>query len=122
MNPRARVPRGYLVLFASLYAIQGVVVAYFFNYNQIYMESTGVGRVDASALQSAALLPFVLKFLAGPVSDRIDVLGLGHRKPYIVLGLLLQSLGLVGLSLFDPSRHWGTFAIVAVVAVTGMSL
>src|SRR5262249_48242261 len=41
-DSRDRVRPAYLLLFASLYAIQGVVVAYFFNYNQGYMKVAGV--------------------------------------------------------------------------------
>jgi hypothetical protein len=44
MSRPDRVGPAYLILFASLYALQGVVVAYFFNYNQGYMEAAGVPR------------------------------------------------------------------------------
>ena len=32
----------YLALFAALYAIQGIVIASFFNFNQTYMRAGGV--------------------------------------------------------------------------------
>ena len=41
MNGQRRVAPGYLALFASIYALQGVVVAYFFNYNQLFMIAGG---------------------------------------------------------------------------------
>ena len=49
MDGKQRVPSGYLALFASLYALQGVVVAYFFNYNLLYMMAGGVRKADAAA-------------------------------------------------------------------------
>ena len=48
MDGKQRVPSGYLALFASLYALQGVVVAYFFNFNQLYMMAGGVSKADAA--------------------------------------------------------------------------
>ena len=73
-------------------------------------------------MQTLALMPFVLKFLAGPFSDRFNLFGLGHRKPYIVLGLVLQSLGLMGLALVDPGRQLVGFTALAVLTVTGLGL
>jgi PAT family beta-lactamase induction signal transducer AmpG len=122
MSRGGRVKPAELALFASLYAVQGVVVAYVFTYNKIYMTESGVAERAAADAQSIALVPFILKFLGGPVSDRFNLLGLGHRRPYIVLGLVMQSLGLLGLSLIDPGRALGPFTVVAVLAVTGLAL
>ena len=122
MDERLRVRPGYLALFASLYALQGVVVAYFFNYNQLYMMAGGVSKEPAADVQSLALLPFILKFLGGPLSDRFNLLGLGHRKPYIVIGLVVQSLGLLDLSLVDPGRNLAGFSTMALLTVAGLAL
>jgi PAT family beta-lactamase induction signal transducer AmpG len=122
MNPTGRVGGAYLALFASLYAIQGVVAAYFFTFNPVHMKTAGVPATMRADVQSVALLPFILKFLAGPISDRFSLLGLGHRKPYIVLGLGLQSVGLVGLALVDPGQRLSAFAVLAVLTVTGLGL
>src|SRR5206468_1454887 len=73
MSRPARVGTGYVALFATLYAVQGVVVAYFFNFNQIYMGTRGVASQVAASVQSVALVPFLLKFLAGPLSDRVNL-------------------------------------------------
>ncbi|MHC5538247.1 MFS transporter [Singulisphaera rosea] len=122
MTSGRRVPASYFALFASLYAIQGVVVAYFFSFNQLYMIKYGVTPETASGVQSLALAPFLFKFLFGPLSDRVSLLGMGHRKPYIVSGLLLQSAGLLGLSRVDPGQHAIAFAVVAILTVTGLAL
>ncbi|MGO9596616.1 MAG: MFS transporter [Isosphaeraceae bacterium] len=122
MQSAHRVSPRYLALFTSLYALQGVVVAYFFNYNQLYMMAGGVERDAAAHAQSLALVPFILKFLGGPLSDRFNLLGWGHRRPYVVIGLVVQSLGLWGLSLVHPGTHLRAFTALAVVAVAGMAL
>ena len=122
MSQAARIPRVDLAFFASIYAVQGVTVAYFLNYNKKYMIDAGVDERTVALVQSAVLMTQVFKFVLGPLSDRVSPFGLGHRRPYIVLGLVLQSAGLVGLGLIHPSRHLGGYAMMAVAAVAGLAL
>ena len=122
MSRTERVGPVYLALFVGLYAVQGVVVAYFFNFNQIFMQASGVSAEATAKVQSLALVPFILKFLGGPISDRINLLGFGHRKPYIVVGLVVQTLGLLGLVAVHPGRDLGAFTTLAVLTVTGLAL
>jgi PAT family beta-lactamase induction signal transducer AmpG len=122
VTDQPRVPRVYLTLFASIYALQGVTVAYFLNFNKQYMIDAGVDPRVVARVQSAALMPLAFKFLLGPLSDRFSPFGLGHRRPYIVLGLLVHSAALVGLSLVHPARHLGPYAAMAVLAVVGLAL
>jgi PAT family beta-lactamase induction signal transducer AmpG len=112
----------YLVLFAALYAIQGIVIAYFFNFNQPYMRAGGVSDATIGTVSTIALIPLILRFLGGPLSDRINLFGLGHRRPYIVLGLAMQSLGLLGLSRVHPGDHLAGFTALAVLTVLGLAL
>ncbi len=119
---RSRIAPAYLALAASLYALQGVVVAYLFNFNKQYMIASGVPEDKVSWVQTLALAPLVLKFLAGPVSDRWSLLGLGHRRPYLVVGLLVQGGALAGLAMVDAGGHLGAFAALAVLAVAGLGL
>ena len=122
MSGTTRVPRIELAFFASIYAVQGVTVAYLLNYNKKYMIDAGVDERTVALVQSAVLMTLVFKFLLGPLSDRVSLFGLGHRRPYIVLGLLLQSAALVGLSLIHPARHLGAYAMMAVASVAGLAL
>jgi MFS transporter, PAT family, beta-lactamase induction signal transducer AmpG len=123
MSGEGRLGLPYLALFASLYALQGVVVAYFFNFNPDYMQAAGVHDEETIGwVQVVATLPLIFKFLGGPLSDRFNLLGLGHRRPYIILGLLLQAGGLAGLTRIDPGQHLGGFTAMAVVAVAGLAL
>jgi PAT family beta-lactamase induction signal transducer AmpG len=120
-EPR-RIAPATLALAVSLYALQGVVIAYFINFNKPYMESRGVPGPLIGRVQSAALAVLVLKFLAGPISDRLNLLGLGHRRPYILLGVAMQTVGLAGLAFIDPSAHLALFTSLAVLAVAGLGL
>lgn len=111
-----------LALFAAVYAVQGVVFAYFINYMPGYMTAAGVARETVGVVQLIVMVPFVLKFLAGPFSDRFSPLGLGHRVPYIAAGLVLQGAALAGLTRIDPQRALGGFTTVALLAVLGMAI
>jgi PAT family beta-lactamase induction signal transducer AmpG len=117
-----RVPLALRILFASLYALQGVTVAYFFNYNKAYMKAAGVPEPVAATVETIALSPFLFKFLFGPVSDRYAPFGMGHRLPYIALGLIAQTIGLAGLTFIDPGRSLKGFGAMAFVAVLGLAL
>ena len=112
----------HLFLFGSLYAIQGIVISYFFNFNEKYMAEAGVSVGAIGTARSLALLPLVLRFLGGPLSDRVNLFGLGHRRPFIVLGLAIQAFGLFGLSRVNPGSHLVAFTVLAVLAVLGLAL
>ncbi|WP_169977070.1 MFS transporter [Tautonia rosea] len=118
-----RVGRVHLILFALVYGLQGVVFAYVINFNQLYMKASGLEETTINDVQTfAIILPFALKFLFGPISDRFNPLGLGHRRPFIGFGILMQSLGLIGLALINPGQHVGGFAAVALITVLGLAI
>ena len=122
MSAKPRVGPGYLTLFASLYALQGVAIAYFFNFTQRYMTIAGLDTATVGRVQSLALIPLIVRFLGGPLSDRFNLFGLGHRRPFILIGLALQGAGFWGLSLVNPAESvWG-FTALATVAVLGLAL
>jgi PAT family beta-lactamase induction signal transducer AmpG len=122
MSRSDRVAPAFLGLFAALYALQGIVVAYFFNFNKVYMETAGVSDERAGWAQSLATLPLALKFFGGILSDRVKIPGWGHRLPYITLGVVLESVGLVGLIFLHPHARFGGFVTMAVIAVVGLAL
>lgn len=124
-----RLDRRLIVLFAMLYAVQGVVVSYFLTFNGRYMLQPSIGE-DGQAIrltmaqigwcQTIATLPLAVKFLFGLWADKFSFLGFGHRRPYMLLGLLMQSLGLFGLTLVEPAKHVEAFTALATIAVCGL--
>jgi PAT family beta-lactamase induction signal transducer AmpG len=122
MTAERSISRIDLALGMSLYALQGVVVAYIVNYNKKYMVAGGVNELLAGRVETAVLMALVFKFVLGPISDRFSPFGLGHRRPFIVLGLVVQSLGLVGLTQFPPGTHLASYAAMAFLAVAGLCL
>lgn len=111
------------LVYLGVYALQGMVVAYFYTFLQGYLRAWGLtdeGRINW--IQSVALTPFIFKFLMGPVSDRLELGRLGRRIPYIVLGLAALALGLLGLSHVDPTRSPVGFMTLATLAVAGLAV
>jgi PAT family beta-lactamase induction signal transducer AmpG len=122
MTTDRRIRPAELALAVCLYSLQGVVVAYLLNFNKSYMIAGGVEERIAGRVETAVLLVLVLKFLLGPLSDRFNPLGLGHRRPFIVVGLIAQSCGLVGLSVVNSGSNLLGFAAMAYLAVIGLAL
>ena len=109
-------------MFGSLYFTQGTVLSYFTALNALYLLSRGLSMTDVGIFASIALIPFVLKIFLGMLSDRVNLLGMGHRKPYIILGLLVQAACLVAVPFIDPATHYWGFVALAFVLQMGMAL
>lgn len=105
-----------LAFFAMLYFVQGVGLAYFHNFQKPYLDSFAIDADLIGILTSILLLPFILKIFIGMVSDRVNLLGRGHRIPYIVLGILLASAAFVGLSFVSPGEEFTLYLLLAVMA------
>ncbi len=109
-------------LFLTLYFAQGALLNYFLNYNSTYLHDTfGINEREIGLFGLVLMLPFVLKILIGILSDKVNLLRLGHRKPYMILGLLMQSAGFFLVSFVSPVVNPGLFALVSLLAVTGMA-
>jgi PAT family beta-lactamase induction signal transducer AmpG len=109
-------------MFALLYFAQGAILSYFTALNALYLLSFELSMSRVGVFSAIALTPFILKILLGMVSDKVSLLGRGHRKPYIVLGLLVQA-GCLGVFPFiHPAQQFELLAFAAFVLMTGMAL
>jgi len=109
-------------LFALLYFVQGAIMSFFTALNAIYLLSFNVTMSQVGLMGLLVMLPFVLKIFLGILSDKVSLLGLGYRKPYIILGLLLQALCLVAAVYIDPGTHFWLYALTGFLLMTGMAL
>ena len=109
-------------LFALLYFAQGAVLSYFTALNALYLRSFELSISQIGVFSAIALTPFVLKIFLGMLSDRVNLLGRGHRQPYIVVGLLLQIGCLIVFPLVHPAQQFGLLLAVAFLAMAGMAL
>ncbi|MBN1120736.1 MAG: MFS transporter [Anaerolineae bacterium] len=109
-------------MFGSLYFSQGTILSYFTALNAIYFLSKGLSMTDVGIFASIALIPFVVKIFLGMLSDRVNLFGMGHRKPYILLGLIVQVACLIVVPFIDPARYYWGFVAVAFILQMGMAL
>ena len=77
---------------------------------------------DVGVFGAIALVPFVIKIFLGMLSDRVNLFGWGHRKPYILIGLLVQLACLVVVPFVDPAESYWGFVALAFTLQMGMAL
>lgn len=109
-------------LFASLYFAQGAIFSYYTALNSLYLRSFDLSMSQIGVVSGLAMIPFVLKIFLGMLSDRVNLLGMGHRKPYILIGILIQTLCVLAIPLVHPARQYGLFILIAFLLMSGMAL
>lgn len=110
-----------LVLFGIVYLLQGAALTYFSVFNTIYLRTFDLSFTRIGIVGGITLVPFILKVFIGLLSDRVNLFGLGHRKPYILLGLVLQSVAFFLFPLIHPANQFGFFVLLCILASLGMS-
>ena len=108
--------------FGSLYFTQGTIQGFFAALNALYLLDNGLNLTDVGIFGFIALLPFVLKIGLGILSDRVNLFGLGHRKPYIIIGLIVQLLCLVFTPFINPGEYFWGYVAIAFTLQMGMAL
>ena len=119
MSPQSKFTR--LMMFALLYFTQGTILGYFASLNALYMLDNGLDMAAVGIFSTIALIPFVIKILFGILSDRYNLLGLGHRKPYIFIGLLVQFACLIVVANINPGRSYWLYVGLAFLLQLGMA-
>ena len=109
-------------MFGALYFTQGTILAYFLSINALYFIENGLSGMDLGIFGTIAMIPFVIKIFYGMLSDRVSLFGMGHRKPYILIGLLIQIASLIAVPLIDLSSQFWLFVGVAFLLQMGMAL
>lgn len=110
-----------LLLFAVIYFVEGAVLTYFSAFNTLYLRSFDLSYSLIGIVGGVTLIPFVLKIFIGYLSDKVSLFGLGYRKPYIVLGLVLQSAAFFLIPAFSPVEHFPVYLTLMILAALGMS-
>lgn len=110
-----------LSLFAAVYFVEGAVLTYFTAFNVLYLRSFDLSFSLIGIISGITLLPFILKVLIGLLSDRVNLFKQGYRKPYIIIGLVLQTLVFVLIPQFNPNLHFGAYLTMMILAALGMS-
>ena len=108
--------------FGSLYFTQGTILGFFAALNALYLLDNGLQMTDVGVFGLIALIPFVLKIGLGILSDQVILFRMGHRKPYIFIGLVVQFLCLVAAPFIDPGLHFWGYVAIAFTMQLGMAL
>lgn len=115
------VKKSQLGFYGSIYFVQGAVLALFSTYMAIYLRGFKLSFTQIGVISSISLLPTILKIFIGALSDAWSPFGLGNRRPYIVLGLLLQGLGYVAVPFISPTESYGLFIAVSLMIGLGLA-
>jgi len=107
--------------FSMLYFAQGSILGYFTALNAIYLRSFGISMSQIGIFSAVALMPLILKIFLGMLSDRVNLFGMGYRKPYIIIGLLIQAGGQLVFMLINPSESFVLLTMVAFLSLTGFN-
>ena len=109
-------------MFALLYFAQGSIMSFFTALNSLYLQKFGLSMSQIGIIGTIAMIPFILKIFLGLLSDKVNFFGLGYRKPYIIIGLIIQAVCLALVPTIDPSQEFMLYALLAFVLMTGMAL
>jgi PAT family beta-lactamase induction signal transducer AmpG len=118
MSPR--LPR--YMMFGLVYFAEGAILSYFTALNALYLLRYQVSLSQIGLMGTIALIPFVIKIFLGMLSDRVNLFGLGHRKPYILIGILVQAVCLLIVPLINPASHFWLFALLGFILMMGQAL
>ena len=101
-------------MFAMLYFAQGAIMSFFTALNALYLQSFGLDMSKIGIIGTIAMIPFVLKIFLGMLSDKVNFLGLGHRKPYIIIGLIIQAACLLVVPLIESGGRFHGLCLIGV--------
>jgi len=110
-----------LSLFTAIYFVEGAMLTYFTAFNTLYLRSFDLPFSLIGVVGGITLIPFVLKIFIGLLSDKVNLLKMGNRRPYIMAGLILQSLAFFILPGVSPVSQFGLYLTLVVIAAVGMS-
>jgi PAT family beta-lactamase induction signal transducer AmpG len=109
-------------MYGLIYFAEGAILSFFTSLNAVYLLSFNLSMGQVGLIGMIAMLPFVLKIFMGMLSDQVNLFGFGYRRPYIVIGLVLQALVLTIIPLINPGTQFGLFVLAAFVLMAGQAL
>lgn len=110
-----------LILFTCIYFVEGAVLTYSSSFNILYLRSFEISYTLIGLVSAISLIPFVLKIFIGYLSDKISLFNKGHRKPYIIIGLALQTLAFFLIPHFLPNKQFSIYLVLIICSALGMS-
>jgi len=109
-------------MFGLIYFAEGAILSYFTALNSLYLLKFNLNMSQIGVIGAIALIPFVIKIFMGMISDKFNLFGLGFRKPYIIIGLLVQCTCLLIVPSINPGKYYWLFALMAFILMMGQAL
>ena len=97
------------LLFSSLYFSEGILWIIASLILPIYLVEKDVSLPLTTLVSGIFMLPMTIKFVWGGIVDYFIQFG---RKRFIILGVLLSSIGLIPLAVIDPGIFLVPFAFL----------
>ena len=104
-------------LFGSLYFSEGLMIAITTVATSLYLREKGVSIPVTTLIIGIVNIPWMLKFVWGPVIDYFIRFG---RKTFIILGGVLTVLSMVLVSFLDPSISLIPFTLLIFLSHVGI--
>jgi len=114
--------RQMFVMFGAVYFVQGVIQAYQLNFFKPHMDSVGIDADRLAIVASLGLVPFVIKWIFGLVSDKYPLFGRGHRTPYMLIGLVSTGVAFFIAFFIDPAESFTALAALVLASTFAMAL
>lgn len=108
--------RAAFLMIAGLYVSQGIPIGFAFEALPVLLRQAGIG-LDTIALTPIAALPWILKFIWGPLVDNAWTVRLGRRRSWMIPTQAALVVSLAGLALVPLSL--GNVSIVAALLLLG---
>ena len=105
------------LLFGDVYFANGIQGAIGMVLLIIYFTEEDISIATATMVAGIASIPFTLKFLFGPLSDRFIRIG---RKPFVLIGGIIGGFGLFPLAFIDPTVSLLPFTLSLFISVLGI--
>ena len=119
MEKKQRLNR--LVLFGGIYFVEGALLTYFSAFSVLYLRTFDLSYSRIGLIGGISLVPFVLKIFIGLLSDKVNLAGWGYRKPYILIGLVLQAVAIFCIQFVNPVSQFALFLTLMILTALGMS-
>jgi PAT family beta-lactamase induction signal transducer AmpG len=85
----------------ALYLAQGIPYGFVLVTLVAHLASQGMETAEVAEIMAFTTLPWVLKFLWGPVIDRFTWPSLGRRRPWIIFSEAMMALTLLAMIFLD---------------------
>ncbi|NVM02184.1 MAG: MFS transporter [Candidatus Helarchaeota archaeon] len=112
------------LLYISNYLVQGIATLMIFTLLPIYLKNyKGLTDFSIAMIASLTFFPIILKPFIAIISDKypFKVLG-GRRKPYILIGFIMNGISLSFFGMTNPVEFIYIFIILGILQSLGISL